>query len=104
MNVDENNECFLNKLESRIRDLVNDPKIDLIRNRNKEYKSISLKVYSSKSDENTMACKFRKRSDGKLKNISPKSMEDTIFTGKCVFTLIFSGLKIGKVSNPILDS
>ena len=36
-----------------------------------------------------MTCKFTKKVDGRLKNIPPKDMAETKFTGICVFKLSY---------------
>ena len=64
--VDDNNVSFLTKLEAGIRGLVGQSNLNLIKNKDKEYKGVSFKVYPCSSPGKRMNCKFRKRDDEKL--------------------------------------
>ena len=81
--VDHHNKRFFTKLESKIRALISNPKIDLIKNRETEYPTVSLKVYP-KSD-GTMNCTFRSEVNGAMEKMNPSVLEDTNFYGACVF-------------------
>ena len=91
MTVDNSNEEFLKKLESRIKKLVGEnykKDVFLIKSNDKEYKSLSLKAYASKLEGNLMNCKFRKQVNGKLETVPPEDMAERKFTGKCVFKIV----------------
>ena len=49
--VDDCKKKLFSKLGTRIRQVVNNPKVELIKNRDNEFSSVSLKVYPENSDE-----------------------------------------------------
>ena len=84
--VDDCNERFFSKLESRIRQLVNNPKVQLIQNKNNEFGGVSLKVYPKNSD-GSMNCKFSTGENGVIVPIDSKVLEDSRFYGAYIFTI-----------------